>query len=83
MNFWDNYYNTRYCFQKTETVAPPGRLETENGIYTTAFDLAGTRLVTGEADKTSKIWKQSEDASTLTHPVDMASWRKKCPAEAG
>ena len=80
MNFWD--YKTGYCFQKTETVAQPGSLDAENGIYTAAFDLTGTRLVTGEADKTIKIWKQNPDASAMTHPVDMKAWRKKCLAEA-
>lgn len=80
MNFWD--YKTGYCFQKTETVAQPGSLDAENGIYTAAFDMTGTRLVTGEADKTIKIWKQSDNASAMTHPVDMKAWRKKCLAEA-
>jgi pleiotropic regulator 1 len=80
MSFWD--YKTGHCFQKTETVAQPGSLDAENGIYTAAFDLTGTRLVTGEADKTIKIWKQSDDASAMTHPVDMSAWRKKCLAEA-
>lgn len=80
MNFWD--YKTGYNFQKTETVAQPGSLDAENGIYAVAFDMTGTRLVTGEADKTIKIWKQSDDASEMTHPVDMKAWRKKCLAEA-
>jgi len=80
MNFWD--YKTGYCFQKTETVAQPGSLDAENGIYAAAFDLTGTRLITGEADKSIKIWKQSGDASEMTHPVDMSGWRKKCLTEA-
>jgi pleiotropic regulator 1 len=80
MNFWD--YKTGHCFQKTETVAQPGSLDAENGIYAAAFDMTGTRLVTGEADKTIKIWKQGEDSSELSHPIDMSAWRKKCLAEA-
>jgi pleiotropic regulator 1 len=44
-----------YCFQKTETVAQLGSLDAENGIYTAAFTLPGTRLITGEADKAIKI----------------------------
>jgi pleiotropic regulator 1 len=47
-----------------------------------AFDGTGTRLVTGEADKSIKIWKQDEQASEMTHPVDVSAWRKKCIAEA-
>ena len=80
MNFWD--YQTGYCFQKTETVAQPGSLDAENGVFAAEFDLTGTRLVTGEADKSIKIWKQNEEASELTHPVDMTAWRKKCLTEA-
>jgi hypothetical protein len=39
-------------------------------------------LITGEADKSIKIWKQDTEASELTHPVDMKVWRKKCIAQA-
>lgn len=80
MNFWD--YSTGYNFQKAETVAQPGSLDSENGIYAAEFDLTGTRLLTCEADKTIKIWKEDEEASELSHPIDMAGWRKKCLAEA-
>ncbi|KAL7549509.1 hypothetical protein ACHAWF_012774 [Thalassiosira exigua] len=80
MNFWD--YGSGYCFQKSSTVAQPGSLDAENGIYAAEFDLTGTRLVTCEADKTVKIWKEDEEASELTHPVDTTKWRKQCIAEA-
>jgi pleiotropic regulator 1 len=80
LHFWD--YATGYSFQKTSSVAQPGSLEAENGIFAAAFDLTGTRLVTAEADKSVKIWKQDLEASELTHPIDMAAWRKKCLAEA-
>jgi len=80
MQFWD--YQTGYCFQETSSKAQPGSLDAENGIYASTFDLTGTRLITCEADKTVKIWKQDEDASELTHPVDMVAWRKKCLKEA-
>lgn len=80
MDFWD--YKTGYCFQRAETVAQPGSLDSENGIYAAAFDMTGTRLVTGEADKTIKIWKQNDEASEISHPIDMAAWRKKCLTEA-
>ena len=75
-------YETGYCFQSTSTVAQPGSLEAENGIFASAFDLTGTRLITCEADKTVKIWKQDDEASDATHPIDMASWRKQCIAES-
>jgi pleiotropic regulator 1 len=80
MRFWD--YQTGYCFQDTSSKAQPGSLDAENGIYASTFDLTGTRLITCEADKTVKIWKQDEDASELSHPVDMVEWRKKCLREA-
>jgi pleiotropic regulator 1 len=80
MRFWD--YQSGYNFQEEQSVVQPGSLDAENGIMALEFDLTGTRLITGECDKTVKIWKQDEEASELTHPIDMASWRKKCIAEA-
>jgi pleiotropic regulator 1 len=80
MRFWD--YQSGYAFQGESAVAQPGSLEAENGIMALEFDLTGTRLVTGESDKTIKIWRQDDDASELTHPVDAAAWRKQCLAEA-
>eukprot|EP00977_Amphora_coffeiformis_P010272 scaffold2383_cov161-Amphora_coffeaeformis.AAC.28 len=80
MQFWD--YNTGYTFQKTQAIVQPGSLEAENSIMAMAFDATGTRLVTGEADKSIKIWKPDTDASELTHPIDMAGWRKKKIAQS-
>mmetsp|Transcript_23147 Transcript_23147/g.39567 ORF Transcript_23147/g.39567 Transcript_23147/m.39567 type:complete len:85 (+) Transcript_23147:1193-1447(+) len=80
MNFWD--YSSGYAFQRATTVAQPGSLDAENGIFAAEFDLTGTRLITCEADKTVKIWKEDERASELSHPVDLKGWRKKCIAEA-
>ena len=80
IQFWD--YQTGYCFQDTSSKAQPGSLDAENGIYASSFDLTGTRLITCEADKTVKIWKQDDEASELSHPVDMVAWRKKCLKEA-
>lgn len=80
MRFWDYY--SGYNFQSTSTIAQPGSLDAENGIYAAKFDLTGTRLITCEADKTIKIWKEDENATTETHPVEMAQWRKQCLKEA-
>ena len=33
-----------------------------------------SRLITGEADKTIKIWKEDTTASPESHPIDMAAW---------
>lgn len=80
MKFWD--YKTGYCFQSAQAKVQPGSLEAENAILALEFDWTGTRLITGEADKSIKIWKQDDEASEVSHPIDMAGWRKKCIAEA-
>ena len=79
MHFWD--WQTGHCFQKTETAPQPGSLDSENGIYTAAFDQTGTRLITGEADKTIKIWKEDDEATPETHPIDMKAWTKQCRSQ--
>jgi pleiotropic regulator 1 len=80
LKFWD--YRTGYQFQSTQSKVQPGSLEAENGIMVAAFDHTGTRLVTGEADKTIKIYKPSASASEMSHPVDMAAWRKQYITES-
>jgi pleiotropic regulator 1 len=59
MHFWD--YKSGKCFQKTETIVQPGSLDSEAGIFSSTFDMTGIRLITGEADKSIKIWKENED----------------------
>ncbi|KAJ3100132.1 pre-mRNA-splicing factor prp46 [Phlyctochytrium planicorne] len=68
MHFWD--YKTGYNFQTAETKAQSGSLDSENGIFCSSFDKTGLRLITGEADKTIKIWKEDERATPETHPID-------------
>lgn len=81
MRFWD--YKTGYAFQNETAMVQPGSLrQAENGILALRFDLTGTRLITGEADKSIKIWRPDEAASALTHPVDVKGWRKKCIAQS-
>ena len=48
----------------------PGSLDSEAGIYAMAFDATGSRLVTCEADKTIKMWREDEHATPETHPVN-------------
>lgn len=76
MKFWD--YETGYCFQSTFTRPQAGSLESENGVYAMTFDQTGSRLITCEADKTIKIWKEDDDATPESHPVDMEAWTKYC-----
>ncbi|KAJ3291949.1 pre-mRNA-splicing factor prp46 [Rhizoclosmatium sp. JEL0117] len=68
MYFWD--YKTGYNFQTAEAAAQPGSLDSENGVFCSTFDQTGLRLITGEGDKTIKIWKEDERATPETHPVN-------------
>jgi len=65
--FWD--WKTGYNFQETAAKAQPGSLDSESGIFHSVFDMSGSRLITCEADKTIKVWKEEENASEETHPV--------------
>ncbi|KAI9325618.1 WD40-repeat-containing domain protein [Zopfochytrium polystomum] len=68
MYFWD--YRTGYNFQTAVTKPQPGSLDSENGIFCSSFDRTGTRLITGEGDKTIKIWKEDDRATPETHPIN-------------
>lgn len=118
IDFWD--YETGYCFQKSSTIAQPGSLDAECGIYAAGFDLSGrygkhtskhanlycvfvpcvtfkpflpfyhahsfrfvstihgSRLVTCEADKSIKIWKENPLSTEASDPIDMDAWSKEC-----
>jgi len=80
MRFWD--YKTGHNFQSTSTIVQPGSLDAECGVFATEFDVTGTRLITAEADKTIKIWKEDEDANEVTDPIDMKEWRRACIRES-
>ncbi|KAJ2973794.1 hypothetical protein NQ176_g6410 [Zarea fungicola] len=67
MSFWD--WKTGHRFQALDTTAQPGSLDAEAGLMSSTFDRSGLRLICGEADKTIKIWKQDENASEETHPL--------------
>ncbi|KAJ7048589.1 WD40-repeat-containing domain protein [Mycena amicta] len=41
-----------------EDVPQPGSLEAEAGVFCSTFDMTGTRLITGGADKTIKIYAE-------------------------
>lgn len=68
MKFWD--WKSGYNYHTTTTTAQSGSLDSEAGIFCSAFDRSGTRLITGEADKSIKIWKEDENATPETHPMD-------------
>ncbi|XP_028035536.1 pleiotropic regulator 1 isoform X1 [Bombyx mandarina] len=70
MYCWD--WRTGYNFQRLQTAVQPGSMDSEAGIFAMSFDQSGSRLITAEADKTIKIYKEDEAASEETHPVN---WR--------
>lgn len=51
-------YATGTPFQVAEDVPQPGSLDAEAGVFCSTFDQTGTRLITGGADKTIKIYKE-------------------------
>ncbi|KAI0398417.1 putative pre-mRNA splicing protein [Xylariaceae sp. FL0594] len=68
MSFWD--WKTGHRFQSLDSIAQPGSLDAEAGIMSSTFDRTGLRLIVGETDKTIKIWKEDENATPETHPLD-------------
>lgn len=67
MSFWD--FKSGYNFQTMEAIVQPGSLDCEAGIFASTFDHTGLRLLTCEADKTIKIYKEDELATEETHPI--------------
>ena len=68
MWFWD--WKSGNSFQRDSAIVQPGSLESEAGIFAMSFDQTGTRLVTCEADKTIKFFKEDPEATPDTHPID-------------
>ncbi|KAF8402448.1 hypothetical protein HHK36_013405 [Tetracentron sinense] len=66
--FWD--WKSGHNFQQAQTIVQPGSLDSEAGIYALSYDLTGSRLVTCEADKTIKMWKEDENATPESHPLN-------------
>lgn len=78
MQWWD--WKSGFCFQREVAKVQPGSIESEAGIYAMTFDRTGLRLITGEADKTIKMYKEDETAVSCliemnafqteeTHPI--------------
>jgi pleiotropic regulator 1 len=73
--FWD--WKTGYNFQTQQTIAQPGSLDSEAGIFDMAFDMTGSRLFTCEADKTVKVWKEDDGATEESHPINFKPPKKR------
>ncbi|KAI9615584.1 hypothetical protein H4Q26_011526 [Puccinia striiformis f. sp. tritici PST-130] len=56
MTWWD--YKTGLPFQTMSDIPQPGSLDAEAGVFCSTFDATGTRLITGCADKTIKIYRE-------------------------
>jgi pleiotropic regulator 1 len=63
---WDSGYN----FQSLEPPLQPGTLSSEACIHDIKFDKSSMRMITAECDKTIKIWREDEDATPETHPIN-------------
>ena len=66
LHFWD--YTSGHCFQTEKAMVQPGSMESEAGIFASTFDRTSSRLITVEADKTIKMWKEDPNATPETHP---------------
>ena len=67
MKFWD--WSSGYNFQSLVSEPQPGSIAAESGIFSLSFDRSGSRLLSGECDKTIKMWKEDENATEETHPI--------------
>uniref|UniRef100_A0A8D8ZQJ5 Pleiotropic regulator 1 n=1 Tax=Cacopsylla melanoneura TaxID=428564 RepID=A0A8D8ZQJ5_9HEMI len=68
MCFWD--WRTGYNFQRLQAPVQPGSMDSESGIFSMTFDQSGSRLITTEADKTVKLYKEDDSATEESHPVN-------------
>ncbi|XP_072171655.1 pleiotropic regulator 1-like [Diadema setosum] len=68
LHFWD--WRTGFNFQRTQAPTQPGSLDSDAGIFAMTFDHSGSRLLTAEADKTIKIYKEDDEATEETHPLN-------------
>ncbi|KDN40533.1 WD40 repeat-like protein [Tilletiaria anomala UBC 951] len=57
LRFFD--YSTGVPFQSADDIPQPGSLDAEAGVFCSAFDQSGTRLLTGGADKTIKVYREA------------------------
>lgn len=68
MYCWD--WRTGYNFQRLQAPVQPGSMDSEAGIFSITFDQSGTRMITTEADKTVKMYKEDDTASEESHPIN-------------
>lgn len=66
MHLWD--WRTGYNFQRIHAAVQPGSLDSESGIFACTFDQSESRLITAEADKTIKVYRE-DDTAVCIHIV--------------
>ena len=64
IHMWD--WRTGYNFQRIHAAVQPGSLDSESGIFACVFDHSESRLITAEADKTIKVYKEDDTAVSYT-----------------
>ncbi|XP_038568943.1 pleiotropic regulator 1 isoform X2 [Micropterus salmoides] len=68
IHMWD--WRTGYNFQRIHAAVQPGSLDSESGIFACMFDNSESRLITAEADKTIKVYKEDDTATEESHPIN-------------
>uniref|UniRef100_A0A8C4IPS0 Pleiotropic regulator 1 n=1 Tax=Dicentrarchus labrax TaxID=13489 RepID=A0A8C4IPS0_DICLA len=68
IHMWD--WRTGYNFQRIHAAVQPGSLDSESGIFACMFDHSESRLITAEADKTIKVYKEDDMATEESHPIN-------------
>ncbi|KAG7237071.1 hypothetical protein INR49_032816 [Caranx melampygus] len=68
IHMWD--WRTGYNFQRIHAAVQPGSLDSESGIFACLFDHSESRLITAEADKTIKVYKEDDTATEESHPIN-------------
>lgn len=59
IKFWD--CKSGFNFQTIQVKPQTGSLSSEAGIFVAKFDNSSSRLITGECDKSIKMWKEVDD----------------------
>lgn len=60
LQFWDWHSGTP--FQRIQSQPQSGSLDCEAAIYCSVFDQTGLRLITGEGDKSIKMWREVSES---------------------
>lgn len=57
---WD--WRSGSNFQRIHAAVQPGSLDSESGVFACVFDQSESRLITAEADKTIKVYREDDTA---------------------